>query len=110
MTDTHLREFERLFRASGSVEDEAAWLRARVQAGELSEKHLRLAAHLGSPAAAEIVEFLALPAAPPPHGGEGGPGWELINWAWCPLIVDDQETLVRVAVAAARCVARQEPA
>ena len=29
MTDLHVRELERRFRASGSVEDEAAWLRVR---------------------------------------------------------------------------------
>lgn len=47
MTDSHLRDLERRFRASGSVEDEAAWLRARVQAGELSQERLELASALG---------------------------------------------------------------
>lgn len=42
MTDSHLRELERRFRASGSVEDEAAWLRERVRVGELPEERLRL--------------------------------------------------------------------
>lgn len=51
MSDERLRELERRFRASGSVEDEAAWLRARVQAGELSSEKLELAAYCGWEAA-----------------------------------------------------------
>ena len=51
MTDANLRDLERRFRASGSVEDEAAYLRARVQAGELEQSRLELAAHCGDPAA-----------------------------------------------------------
>ena len=47
MTDLHLREPERRFRESGSVEDEAAWLRARIQAGELTQDRLDIAAALG---------------------------------------------------------------
>ena len=45
MTDERLRELERCWRESGSVEDEAAWLRERVRVGELSEARLRLAAY-----------------------------------------------------------------
>lgn len=45
MTDEHLRELERRFRATGSVEDEAAWLHAQVQSGALEQKRLELAAH-----------------------------------------------------------------
>lgn len=44
MSDDRVRILERRFRASGSVEDEAAWLRARGQIGELNEEQLRLAA------------------------------------------------------------------
>lgn len=51
MTDTRLRELERRFRASGAVEDEAAWLAARVRAGELSRAALELAAWVAHPAA-----------------------------------------------------------
>jgi hypothetical protein len=54
VTDSSLRELERRFRASGSVEDEAAWLRARLQAGELSEGRLCLA-RFCQHAAAQIV-------------------------------------------------------
>jgi len=47
MSDSELRELERRYRASGSVQAEAAWLRARVQAGELALDCLKLAALLG---------------------------------------------------------------
>jgi len=46
MSDTDLRGLERRWRETGSVEDEAAWLHARVQAGELEQSRLRLAAYL----------------------------------------------------------------
>lgn len=49
MTDAHLRQLERQFRATGTREDEAAWLRARVQAGELDDDRQRLLAYLGRP-------------------------------------------------------------
>lgn len=51
MTDSHLRELERRYRNSGSVDDGAAWLRARVQAGELPEPRLHFAAKCGHPTA-----------------------------------------------------------
>lgn len=51
MTDAHLRALERAFRLTGTGEDEAAWLRARVQAGELAHDRLRLAAYVGHEAA-----------------------------------------------------------
>jgi hypothetical protein len=55
--DSTLRELERRFAASGSVEDEAAWLRARLRVGELSEDQLRLAAYLGDPATLRVTNF-----------------------------------------------------
>ena len=56
MSDESHRELERRFRTSaGSVEDEAAWLRARLQAGELSEERLGLAAYLGHHAARLVL-------------------------------------------------------
>lgn len=48
MTDDRLRALERRFRETGSVEDEAAWLRGRVRAGELEQELLLLAAWCGS--------------------------------------------------------------
>lgn len=47
MTDTRLQELERAWRASGSVEDEAAYLRERVRVGELTQERLELAAYCG---------------------------------------------------------------
>ena len=47
MTDAHLRGLERRWMETGSVEDEACYLLARVRAGELTEERLRLAAYLG---------------------------------------------------------------
>jgi hypothetical protein len=61
MTDSNLRELERQFHASGSVEDEAAWLRARAQAGELSEERLELAAYCGHEAAVNSLAVDPLP-------------------------------------------------
>ena len=94
MTDSHLRELERRFRASASVEDEAAWLRARVQAGELSQERLELAAYLGHPAA----------GAPP---GNPDLTWTPENqaptWRWAEGLARwGVEAQTRAAVAATR--------
>ncbi len=51
MTDGALRALERRWRATGAVEDEAAWLAARLRAGVLAEARLRAAARLGHRAA-----------------------------------------------------------
>ncbi|MGE0708615.1 MAG: hypothetical protein AB7N76_12655 [Planctomycetota bacterium] len=72
MTDSHLRELERRFRASGSVDDEVAWLRARVQAGDLRESRLKLAAICGHAASGILA-------------GEG-PGER--RDAWCNRIAE----------------------
>ncbi len=61
MTDANLRELERRFRASGTVKDEAAWLRARLYSGELEQSRLEIAAHLGHGGA---LTALALPPDP----------------------------------------------
>jgi len=45
MSDANLRELERRWRETGSVEDEAAWLLQRLRVGELDEERLRLAAY-----------------------------------------------------------------
>lgn len=49
MSDGKLRDLERAFRASGSVEDEAAWLAHRVRIGDLDGWRLQVAGFLGSP-------------------------------------------------------------
>jgi len=51
MSDAKLRELERRWKETGSVEDEAAFLLERVRAGELSQERLELAARLGAQAA-----------------------------------------------------------
>jgi len=51
MSDEALRELERRWRASGAVEDEAAWLAARLRVGAQNASALRLRALLGEPAA-----------------------------------------------------------
>lgn len=61
MTDANLRELERRFRTSGNVEDEAAWLRARLQAGEVSQERLQLAAQLEHLASIALVQSLGKP-------------------------------------------------
>ncbi len=61
MADVDLRELERRFRASGLLEDEAAWLRARVQAGDLEQSRLELAAYCGH----EVARLVSTPSAPP---------------------------------------------
>lgn len=46
MGDEKLRELERRWRESGTVEDEAAYLLERVRVGDLTQERLELAAHL----------------------------------------------------------------
>ncbi|MGE0709047.1 MAG: hypothetical protein AB7N76_00135 [Planctomycetota bacterium] len=60
LTDSALRELERRFRASGDLDDEAAWVRARVKAGELEERRAELAAlcgHAGAARATGVERF-----------------------------------------------------
>tara|TARA_R110002072_G_scaffold260998_1_gene419589 strand:- start:992 stop:1786 length:795 start_codon:yes stop_codon:yes gene_type:complete len=47
MSDADLRQLERRFRETGTVEDESAWLASRVRQGTLSERRLALLAGLG---------------------------------------------------------------
>lgn len=54
MSDEDVRDAERRWRASGSVEDQAAWLRARVRAGALPLAHVHAAAFLGHEAARRV--------------------------------------------------------
>ena len=51
VSDADLRELERRFRETGSVENEAAWLLERVRAGELTQDRFDLAGYCGSEAA-----------------------------------------------------------
>ena len=47
MSDQKLRDLERRWRETGSVEDEAAYLRERVRVGDLTQERLELAAYCG---------------------------------------------------------------
>lgn len=47
VTDSKLRELERRWKESGSVEDEAAYLLERVRVGDLATEKLELAAYCG---------------------------------------------------------------
>jgi len=60
VSDADLRELERRFRETGCVEDEAAWLRARAQAGELEKSRLELAAYCHHEAAVTALGLEAL--------------------------------------------------
>ena len=51
MSDQKLRELERKWKETGSVEDEAAYLRERVRVGDLTQERLELAAYCGQEAA-----------------------------------------------------------
>lgn len=56
MSDAELRELERRWSSGGDLEDEAAWLRARVRAGELDLDRLERAAAAGHEGAARALE------------------------------------------------------
>ncbi len=53
MSDSKLRELERRWRETGSVEDEAAYLRERVRVGDLTEERLEVAAYWGASGGSE---------------------------------------------------------
>ncbi|MDC3379091.1 hypothetical protein OAX78_02280 [Planctomycetota bacterium] len=55
MSDERLRELERRWKRTGSAEDEAAWLSARVRTGTITERRLQVAAYLGHSAAADAL-------------------------------------------------------
>lgn len=53
--DERLRDLERRWRASGAIDDEAAWLGERLRTGDLAPERARLAAWLGHPAAEALT-------------------------------------------------------
>lgn len=65
MTDQKLRELERKWKETGSVEDEAAHLRERVRVGDLTQERLELAAYCGHAGAT-----LAISEAPSGHSSD----------------------------------------
>lgn len=73
MADAELRAQERRALASGTHEDAARLLVARVRAGQLPAPRVRLAAALGDPPARLALPALAAPT--PPPAPQPGPGW-----------------------------------
>lgn len=55
MSDAALRELERVWRITHLVDDEAAYLRARLRTGNIGAEQLRLAAYCGHPAALRVA-------------------------------------------------------
>lgn len=100
VTDGRLREAERRWRQSGSIDDEAAFLRERVRTGALPPTRLEVAAACGHPAAAR-----ALPA---PTRGLFGRAFDQVREAltgdepWRRLRRFAPEVKVRAALAVAR--------
>lgn len=96
MRDTSLRELERRWRESGGVAEEAAWLHAKVQTGQLKQSRLRLAAYL-------LHEGARLAVSRPVPVLRKGQSAFLESL----LEVDkSQETVVRAVIAAGRSVER----
>jgi len=83
VTDHRLREFERRWKETGGVEDGAAWLWARVQAGELSEVRLGIAAFVDCEPAREALADRA-PTAPStvPGWADGLKAWGIESSYW----------------------------
>ena len=92
MSDEELRELERRFRETGSVEDHVAYLKGRLRAGAVTPERLACAAFLGDAAAQQAVEARA----PEP--------WELSDRdIWIARIKPvGKEALVRAVIAVSR--------
>lgn len=90
MADDQLRELERRFRASGSIDDERRWLGERLRAGTITRERLEVAAHAGHEAARAV-----LGAAPPPD--------DLVPWLE-PMEARGLDVSLRATLAIARLV------
>ncbi len=55
MSDEHLRELERRWRASGTVADESAFLAERMRTGQLAPEQVHTLAEMGYPAAMIVI-------------------------------------------------------
>lgn len=104
VSDARLRELERRWRETRAHEDELAWLRARLRAGELGPERLGLAAWCGHRAAREALEddpeeLLALRV---PLWADDEGGAEAGSWAPALVRRAGREGAARAAAAAAR--------
>lgn len=97
MTDGRIRALERRAASTGGADDEAAWLLARVRAGDLAPERLRLLAHLGHPAACMAASVPGHAA--PLRGVVPARRWALALGAF------GRETCARAALALARACA-----
>jgi hypothetical protein len=66
MSDERLRELERRWKETGSVDDEAKYLAERVRVGDLEKEMLELAAYCGHQGARLALGPSASQASPPP--------------------------------------------
>ena len=101
MTDSRLQELKRAWKASGSVEDEAAYLRERVRVGDLTQERLELAAYCRHEAALRVLCQHVMPPRPKPTPLEsehdhGFSEWQkelrsflrgLVHWGPKPLVL-----------------------
>ncbi|HBP21553.1 MAG TPA: hypothetical protein DEA08_27670 [Planctomycetes bacterium] len=88
MPDEARRSFET---RPASAEEEAQALRARVRAGELSERALRVAAYYGHPAAELAAQSSAAPEPPPDLSPEGQAAWIRLHQTPLRLELTDEE-------------------
>ncbi len=101
MSDERLREFERRWKETGSVEDEAAYLLERVRAGELTQERLEMAAYCGHEAA-RFASGTTEPPIPKDDGLDRTSRWEsLLTAGGCAVIV-------RACVSAGQVLAESE--
>jgi len=100
-----LGELERAFKDTGSVEDEAAWLRERVRRGELDEHQISIAAYFGYPAAELVAARIGAGRSdlePPADLTEAGKqAWLRFNQCPAKVVLRPMERL-RVMIADAR--------
>jgi hypothetical protein len=98
VSDERLRELERRWKETGSVEDEAAWLRERVRAGELAQYRVDLACfceHAGALLAAGRARSVFRPPYPPTD--------DLTTWPF------NKEALTRFTLAFAQLALDRAP-
>lgn len=95
MSGEALRALEHRWRASGSPEDEVAWLRERLRRGELDTRKLLLPAYLGYPAARALCDPEALAEL-------GHDAWDPPSRRLAKLSPFAREARVRIAIAAAQ--------
>jgi len=92
VSDEDLRQAERRWRATGTAEDEAAYLSERVRAGRLSERLLARAAGIGHPAARIARGLVPLPDLVEPVTDECRRFLHRLaeTFAWCETRVEDE--------------------